>query len=53
MKRNESKSIISLVVAAVFALLAAGCASVPFAEVASVDEFFVDYLPLDRGTGTE
>ncbi len=29
MKRNEGKSLVSLVAAAVFALLAVGCASVP------------------------
>ena len=32
MKRNEGKSVVSLVAAVVFALLAAGCVSVPSAE---------------------
>ena len=38
MKRNASKSVVSLVAAAVFALLA-GCASVPSADSVAEDLF--------------
>ena len=47
MKRN-SKSVVSLVAAAVLALLAAGCVSVPgdYAE-----DHVETFMPVDRGTG--
>jgi hypothetical protein len=50
MKRNESKSVLSVIAAAVVALVAAGCASVPSADFAS-DHIQVE-MPVDRGTGT-
>lgn len=50
MKRNEAKQVISVIVAAAFVLIAAGCASVPSAE-AQADDIHVDFLA-DRGTGT-
>ena len=40
MNRNESKAVVSIIAAALFALLA-GCASVPSAEVAA-DDFFAE-----------
>ena len=48
MKRN-SKSVVSVIAAAIVALLAAGCVSVPgdYAE-GHVETF----LPVDRGTGS-
>ena len=39
MKRTESKSVVSIITVAVFALLA-GCASIPFDEISV--EFFDD-----------
>jgi len=50
MKRNESKTVFSVIAAAIVALAAAGCASVPSTEFAS-DHVQVD-MPIDRGTGT-
>ena len=47
MKRNESK-VLSVIAAAVFALLAAGCVTVPSGDFAEGQE---SYLPVDRGTG--
>lgn len=52
MKRNESKSVLSVIAAAVAVLMVAGCASVPSAELAAADDFLAD-MPVDRGTGTE
>jgi hypothetical protein len=48
MKRN-SKSVVSVIAAAVVALFAAGCVTVPgaFAE-----DNLQTYLPVDRGTGS-
>ena len=48
MKRNESK-VLSVIAAAVVALLAAGCVSVPAGEIA--EDHVETYLPVDRGTG--
>lgn len=42
MKRNQSKSVLSIIAAAVFALMA-GCASMPSAEIAA-DELHADML---------
>ena len=41
MKRTESKSVVSIITVAVFALLA-GCASIPFDEISV--EFFDDFF---------
>jgi hypothetical protein len=49
MKRNESKSVVSVIAAAVIALLAAGCVTVPSGDFAEGQE---SYLPVDRGTGS-
>lgn len=50
MNRN-SKSVVSVIAAAVIALLAAGCVSVPSGEFAEgVGETYS--LPVDRGTGS-
>ena len=48
MKRNESK-VLSVIAAAVIALLAAGCVTVPSGDFAEGQE---SYLPVDRGTGS-
>ena len=48
MKRN-SKSVMSVIAAAVVALLAAGCVTVPAGEFA--EDHVETYLPVDRGTG--
>jgi hypothetical protein len=48
MKRNESK-VLSVIAAAVIALLAAGCVTVPSADFA--EDNLETYLPVDRGTG--
>ena len=47
MKRN-SKSVVSVVAAALIALLA-GCVTVPSGDFAEGQE---SYLPVDRGTGS-
>ena len=48
MKRN-SKSVVSVIAAAVIALLAAGCVSVP----GDYSEDHVEtFMPVDRGTGS-
>ena len=47
MKRN-SKSVLSVIAAAVIALLA-GCVTVPSGDFAEGQE---SYLPVDRGTGS-
>jgi len=47
MKRN-SKSVVSVIAAAVIALLA-GCVTVPSGDFAEGQE---SYLPVDRGTGS-
>ena len=49
MKRNESKSVKSVIAAAVVALLAAGCVTVPSGDFA--EDHVETYLPVDRGTG--
>ncbi|MGZ9057844.1 MAG: hypothetical protein ACXW14_01225 [Burkholderiaceae bacterium] len=48
MKRN-SKSVVSVIAAAVFALLAAGCVTVPSGDFA--EDHVESYMPIDRGTG--
>ncbi|HWL72793.1 MAG TPA: hypothetical protein VNQ74_02835 [Burkholderiaceae bacterium] len=48
MKRN-SKSVVSFIAAAVVALLAAGCVSVPGDYAEDRAETF---MPVDRGTGS-
>jgi len=48
MKRN-SKSVVSVIAAAIVALLATGCVTVPSGEFA--DDHGESYLPVDRGTG--
>jgi len=48
MKRN-SKSVVSVIAAAVVALLAAGCVTVPSGEFA--EDHVESYMPIDRGTG--
>jgi hypothetical protein len=50
MKRNESKSVVSVIAAAVIALLAAGCVTVPSGDFA--EDQVETYMPIDRGTGT-
>jgi hypothetical protein len=49
MKRN-SKSVVSLIAAAVVALLAAGCVTVPAGDYA--EDHVESFLPVDRGTGS-
>ena len=46
MKRNSK--VLSVIAAAVIALLAAGCVTVPSGDFAEDQE---SYLPVDRGTG--
>ena len=48
MNRN-SKSVVSVIAAAVIALLAAGCVTVPSGEFAG--EQIEANMPVDRGTG--
>ena len=45
MKANATKSLLAVFVASVFAMMAAGCASVP-----SASQF---EMPVDGGTGSE
>lgn len=49
MKRN-SKSVVSVIAAAVIALLAAGCVTVPSGEFA--EDLGETSMPVDRGTGS-
>ena len=48
MKRN-SKSVVPVIAAAIVALLAAGCVSVPAGDY--TEDHAETFLPVDRGTG--
>ena len=50
MKRNESKSVVSIITVAVFALLA-GCASIPSADVSAevLDDLFAESKTYNGG----
>ena len=47
--KSKSKSVVSIIAAAVVALLATGCVTVPAGDFA--EDHVETYLPVDRGTG--